>query len=98
MEAKFTPGPWRLHDYPYLHIRAGGSDGENDGATVFAGDYAGPGGVNAHLIAAAPDLYEALKAVLERFDPMATPGTDANLAAVSLAVHALSKALGKQEG
>lgn len=66
-ETKFTPGPWKFdgedsgyYDLPTLNIR------DKDGY-IIAGAvdfYSDPGLSNAHLIAAAPDLYEALDKIM----------------------------------
>lgn len=61
MERKWTPGPWiavteDIHDNALWTVVAG-DDGSRDVATMsHFGDIE-----NAHLIAAAPDLYEALE-------------------------------------
>lgn len=48
---RFTPGPWRIEREPYIHVRS-------DAGCVMAADYTTD--ENARLIAAAPDLFEAL--------------------------------------
>lgn len=60
-ETKFTPGPWKVHPVDDCTVVA------SDGSEVAAidGDYNQPDTwpimeANARLIAAAPDLYEAL--------------------------------------
>lgn len=50
----FTPGPWRVEEVPYRHIRS-------DNGCVWANDYKPD--ANARLIAAAPDLLEVAKAI-----------------------------------
>lgn len=68
-ETKFTPGPWKWQkagedDQPYLA----------PDILLVAYDGGGPDGVdpsdaaNAHLIAAAPELYDALEAALAQWD------------------------------
>ena len=61
-EAKFTPGPWYIDSRLIVGPRIN-SDGADDGfisevcdASLSMGDRK----ANSHLIAAAPDLYEAL--------------------------------------
>ena len=81
-ERKWTPGPWGI---------IGGSDGVEwdiyvDGPTTgYDGDYQNH--ADAHLIAAAPDLYEALEDAVSLLD----------LAGYSTKDHckALAKALGR---
>ena len=58
-ETKFTPGPWR---YEYEDGYCGELIGANGGMICTFTDE--PNEANANLIAAAPDLYEALKEVL----------------------------------
>ena len=57
--AKFTPGPWRLRELVNNTLAVYGA-GECD--VVFPKRNA-PRDANAHLIAAAPALYEALEAI-----------------------------------
>ena len=67
-ETKFTQGPWKFdgeetayYDLPTLNIRD--KDGDIVAGVV---DYiSDPGLPNTHLIAAAPDLYEALSVLVE---------------------------------
>lgn len=67
MSAKHTPGPWKVVKDDFLGIRIKQSDG-GDIRSIAEILKHPPGGVlgenNARLIAAAPDLLEALKAVL----------------------------------
>jgi hypothetical protein len=63
-ETKFTPGPWRLADHSYTFIISKPGDGyitrdvcRMDASTMSAFQQK----ANAHLIAAAPELYEALE-------------------------------------
>lgn len=73
-EAKHTPGPWHLEEMGYnsssYYIR--GSSESGDRLTIGKGAVAhiprstvNPMEANARLIAAAPELLEALKAMLE---------------------------------
>ena len=59
-EVKFTPGPWRIEQYPSIHVRS------CDGECVLAHDYITD--ADAHLIAAAPELYEALEELYDAID------------------------------
>ena len=52
---------------------------------------------NAQLICAAPDLLEALQALLARFDPYAIPDMENNLALVAKCEAAINKAIGEQK-
>lgn len=61
MTTKFTPGPWRYNiatNGEIVSINERGPD-----TTVVEADAANPH--NAHLIAAAPDLYAALKEIMD---------------------------------
>lgn len=71
MSIKFTPGPWfATEEYGtgdilvYHAIRAG----RNMWDETIASTWAEPNAANAHLIAAAPDLYEALSAFVSWSD------------------------------
>jgi hypothetical protein len=98
-DTKFTPGPWVSqphNDYDkdiYVlggdtFIRVDNDDVEHDEATA-----------NAHLIAAAPDLYEALSSVGDNLlsgDDSAHGGyVDLDGAAVQKIMDALAKARGE---
>ena len=95
MSVKYTPGPWR-HNETWGLIMAG-----ND--VEVAACHAGRGGdakANAALIAAAPDLLEALKSMTEAFksgtdcvDPACEcEGNEKPKAIVSQALAAIAKA------
>lgn len=66
MSGKYTPGPWVVEEDGWISSEDGDpicmiqEGGFNDLLTMFANDRA-----NAGLIAAAPDLLEACKAMLE---------------------------------
>lgn len=71
--SKHTPGPWAVTDpddgHQYLAITAkSGTDDAEDVATVGISDVHPNGEANANLIAAAPDLLEALVGALEELD------------------------------
>jgi hypothetical protein len=68
-ETKFTPGPWHKDERSDVYVR----DSEGD---YIAGTYApmpkrkrakGENEANAHLIAAAPDMYEELECARDVF-------------------------------
>jgi hypothetical protein len=104
MSEKFTPGPWRWHCEPqgiderkWTRCNEGQLLGKDDAEVLWLGDgetyYPSrgeePTEEDAHLIAAAPDLYEAL----ERVEVYVTDADD--LAVVRAA---LAKARGEQDG
>jgi len=93
-KAGFTPGPWRIHN--------NGADTAGEVAVVYctSAGYANICGArdrewsesandaNAHLIAAAPDLYEALENLIAWIDPNENydePQTNAAYAALAKA-------------
>ncbi len=64
---KFTPGPWRIMLTPsgYTYINAGPHDENKIRIGEVYGEAVNP---NCFLVAAAPDLYETCKIMLERLD------------------------------
>jgi hypothetical protein len=60
-QVKHTPGPWRVGKRAKMRIVAG----DDDTVASTGGDPTMPAEANARLIAAAPDMYEALGALLE---------------------------------
>ena len=70
MTARFTPGPWEVYDdleHP-LHLiwwREVSAEPEGPGILVARTCFAPASEANAHLIAAAPDMYEALESAAE---------------------------------
>lgn len=54
-DRSYSPGPWRIEDEPYPHVRS-------NAGCVFARDYAPD--ANRRLIAAAPDLVDALREIV----------------------------------
>lgn len=64
-EAKFTPGPWRVRFGNIGHVAA-----ENGALVAKCQRLTGLCNLqaNAHLIAAAPELYEALERVIKIID------------------------------
>ena len=92
--SKYTPGPWATQ-HSAGHERHGQSivypEGERaDISKVYDGDK------NANLIAAAPDLYEACRAMLERINTMTTE--DFSRGAEKPERVAMTKAIAKAEG
>lgn len=90
-ETKFTPGPWMVSDEVHgkgegiVHIKAKYEEIAVSWRNAINGDY-DEFLANAHLIAAAPDLYEALSLLLSQIDPW--------LAGYQEAEQALAKARG----
>ncbi|CAB4122389.1 hypothetical protein UFOVP37_8 [uncultured Caudovirales phage] len=75
--SKHTPGPWAMPDSGQGRISKVGANGGWDGliATADCGDYArsrSEGLANARLIAAAPELLEALKDMLDGHEDACT--------------------------
>ena len=75
--SKHTPGPWAMPDSGQGRISKVGVNGGWDGmiATADCGDYArsrSEGLANARLIAAAPELLEALKDMLDGHEDACT--------------------------
>lgn len=107
MSASFTPGPWAaipmVTDADNAFYIEGNRDAHNyvkDIATV--GPCLSPQTkANAHLIAAAPDLYEACAAMVRLSqmgleESLREPEENGNYAAFNRAVAALAKARGEQ--
>lgn len=102
METKFTKGPWavKTHESKFMPgqiIQDGvcGPDGEQirvDGVTLTSSEEAK---ANAHLIAAAPDLLEAVETLLDCFvnDPLGW--MDSSDIAIEKAYDAIHKAKGE---
>jgi len=59
-ETKFTPGPWKIGAYESGRMAVDGANGEEVTGYIDIED--------AHLIAAAPDLYNALEEVIRISD------------------------------
>jgi hypothetical protein len=103
VSAGFTPGPWRRSrksGAPYII-----SEGDN-GQTVarvteFTRDFVAEQVANANLIAAAPELYEALDAIVAAIEPTLNAAVEAgypneeSVARMNAAKAALTKARGE---
>lgn len=65
MKTEFTPGPWSVYDVGEFP----GVDSDSGESIIVWGDNGDESGVrgmaNAHLISAAPELYEALDNILQ---------------------------------
>ena len=85
-ESKHTPGPWRVG----VTSDAGEVDVIAEGGwfVAVACDSAGDGDTeaNANLIAAAPDMLEALEKLVSRIDETRGPTADTALAAARAAI------------
>lgn len=78
MTAKHTPGPWEVRKYPEMPNRCVigsvlGSGGQGIAHTVGLGK--GTDEANAQLMAAAPELLEALEACVKDAEKCVNPGT-----------------------
>ncbi len=104
MTSKHTPGPWVVHDHPTDPYQYGHHVTTADGLTVCSVTYqlpvSTPHGVeeatrvaNAHLIAAAPEMLEALRAAWNCI--LDLPGTQAQVEATELVYYAIAKAKGE---
>ena len=93
-EPKWTPGPWRKMQGKYTDtyvIVAG--DYANEGQPDMWAEVVTPNEMDASLIAAAPDLYEACEEALRVLEVRGT-----KLAAERMAVRMLERALRKARG
>ena len=89
MESKHTTGPWRVHRYDFDTSGGIKVTTADVGRRVIA-EVLNPD--NAALIAAAPDMYQALETALAGFTNIGKPGV------MSAAMHAIREALAKAEG
>ena len=105
--SKHTPGPWRILpeecDKPYIRVRGTVLGARYKVANVITPSYEGvhereaeETRANARLIAAAPELLEALKLMVERFADSAGYFGDFKSDAVKNAEAAIAKAEGAQ--
>lgn len=84
--AKFTPGPWTIRETPESDY--------TDFAIHIGPDYIGVyKESDAHLIAAAPELYEALETLIA--DCLSYSAWERPCHAIDIAEHALKKARGE---
>lgn len=102
---KGTPGPWEIKpeevDRPYIRIRGTQWGGRFKVANVLSPDYDGvhhreadETRANARLIAAAPELLEALQLCEEFMSQLPSTGFD-GLARIEFARTAINKAIGE---
>lgn len=89
MSAQHTPGPWRFsthpHDGNYMRIHCSSDPHEGDNLRGYCGE------ANARLIAAAPELLEALERLIASGDVRDA----AEKGAITQARAAIAKATGK---
>lgn len=98
-EVKHTPGPWSAHKTIEAHDgmpECWQIDAEHDAVCTTQFCYAPNTEANARLIAAAPDLFEAVWALVEHFERV--DGDAEHKAVIAKACAALSKATAQQEG
>jgi hypothetical protein len=69
MKTKHTPGPWTVEkftrEHEWVRMRARVTDGEDTVAQLFDSAFEDRNHANARLIAAAPEMLEALELTLE---------------------------------
>lgn len=96
-QAKFTPGPWMVlpsvQDGQFCILTEHGPRKDIARTYGFPGD---PREANARLIAAAPELLEALQALVQRCEFDGIPND--SLPAVEAARGAVARALGQSKG
>lgn len=90
-DTKFTPGPWCAR-FKRARYEITGTGGELMIQLHGAQNNAEQ---NANLIAAAPDLYAALEAMLQQFDADECHNSAADIEAILMAKAALAKARGE---
>lgn len=102
-EASYTPGPWVAEPGGGKGAWIKGPTGE--WAALACGDTDGSAAANARMIAAAPEMFEALEqheAFLERLIAMVSGGSDMSPASIATSMTALldmsSAALRKAKG
>ena len=91
-ETKWTPGPWHSRGFPTI------SAGKGKGMIVKVLERymdRAEREANAHLIAAAPDLYEALEYLLRHNRELVAQGVNIDAYLMSSAYAALAKARGE---
>lgn len=89
--SKHTPGPWRFSNHPhdgnYMRIHCSSDPNEGDNLRGYCGE------ANARLIAAAPELLEALTKLLDEVESDFSPSQLTRNAARA----ALAKATGESK-
>ena len=87
-ELKISPAPWRINDQASVLDRY---------SAIISGQYGPYNWHNAHLIAAAPDLYEALAAMLSCAEKESTFTAESGMSiAMDMARKAIKKAGGEE--
>lgn len=92
METKHTPGPWKVSSYGTPHLKVFANDGAHVASVNYGDVDMNTQAANARLIAAAPELLEALSAMVHAYT--STDG-NAQCAALAKAEAAFRKAQGK---
>lgn len=100
MNTQFAPGPWSVHPVDDTMVARQLPSGEWEEVAAIDGDYNQPDlwptmEANARLIAAAPDLYEALKPFANMDFLIIGGGSEAVIAMCDRARAALDKVEGK---
>ena len=83
-----SPTPWRINDHASVLDRY---------CAIISGQYGQYNWHNAHLIAAAPELYEALQSLVEYIDRECIPCGENACELLAAAHNALAKAAGESE-
>ena len=83
-----SPAPWRINDHASVIDRY---------SAIISGQYGPYNWHNAHLIAAAPELYEALQSLVEYIDRECVPCGENACELLAAAHNALAKATGESE-
>jgi hypothetical protein len=93
-EPQFTPAPWEIAG---RYIKGPGDNGNIARAVEYVGEWRAEGEANLRLIAAAPELYEALTSLRRQAKFWGTSDVDADTSAAIMASDiALAKARGEQ--
>ena len=92
--AKHTPGPWEVKVAANYHTAVYPANSKERVADIYCPmDVKGKHSANAHLIASAPDLLEALKLFISIYPPNTRRHPD-----VSIAICRAQEAIDKAEG